>query len=52
MNQDELNKILENHKHYLKQDCIGWEDMRANLSGADLSGLNLQGSDLERAKIC
>ena len=42
MKQEELNKIIENHKHYLNKDCEGWEDMRANLSGADLRGLNLQ----------
>ena len=36
MTQEELNKILEAHKHYLTQDCEGWEEMRADLSSADL----------------
>lgn len=43
MNQEELTKIIENHQHWLKGDCVGWEDMRANLSCADLKDLNLQG---------
>ena len=42
MKQEELNKIIENHKHYLNKDCEGWKDMRADLIGADLSGLDLQ----------
>lgn len=35
---DELKKILEDHMHWIREDCDGWEDMGANLSGADLSG--------------
>lgn len=46
MTQEELNKIIENHQHWLKEDCTGWEGMRANLEGADLRGLNLQGVNL------
>ena len=42
MIQEELNKIIENHQHWINEDCEGWEDMKANLSGADLRGLNLQ----------
>ena len=36
MKQEELQTILENHKHWWNEDCEGWEDMRANLRGADL----------------
>ena len=43
MKQEELNKIIENHKHWINQDCEGWKDMKADLSGADLSGLDLRG---------
>lgn len=25
MTREELNKILENHKHWLNKDCDGWE---------------------------
>ena len=51
MTQEELNKVLENHKHWIYQDCVGWEDMRADLSNADLSNLDLQGADLRYAKL-
>ena len=46
MTQDELNKIIENHLHWIKEDCKGWENMRANLSHAMLSG-----ADLSHAKL-
>ena len=51
MTQEELNKILENHKHWLVEDCKGWESMRANLYGANLYGANLRGADLYGADI-
>lgn len=37
MTQEELDKIVEQHQHWLKEDCEGWKDMKADLSGADLS---------------
>ena len=56
MNNEELKRTLENHMHWLKQDCKGWENMYANLcyanlryanlSGADLCGADLYGADL------
>ena len=49
MTQEELDKIVEQHQHWLKEDCEGWEDMRANLSGADLSEANLLGANLSKA---
>ena len=56
MTQEELDKIVEQHQHWLKEDCEGWEGMKANLSGAnlyraDLSGTNLYGSDLSGANL-
>ena len=51
MTQEELDKIVEQHKHWLKEDCEGWEDMKANLSGADLSGADLRWADLSRADL-
>ena len=56
MTQEELNKIVEQHQHWLKEDVDGWEDMRANLTGAnlygaDLTGANLYGADLTRADL-
>ena len=51
MTQEELNKILENHKHWLNEDCEGWESMRANLHGADLSWADLSGANLSWADL-
>ena len=47
----QLNEILRNHKHWLMQDCEGWEEMRADLSRADLPRANLSRADLSRANL-
>lgn len=49
MTQEELDKIIEQHKHWLNEDCEGWEDMRANLEGAYLARANLEGANLADA---
>lgn len=49
MDQDKLNEIIQQHKHWINKDCEGWEAMRACLSYCDLSGANLQGVDLRQA---
>ena len=51
-----LAEVIENHKHWWNEDCEGWRDMRANLSGAnlsraDFSGANLSGADFSRANL-
>ena len=66
MTHEELNKVLENHKHWLNEDCEGWKDMKANLRyanlrcadlryadlrGADLSGADLSGANLRDADL-
>lgn len=56
MNKDKLDKILENHRHWLNKDCEGWKGMRAdlsraNLSMADLSMANLSMADLSGANL-
>ena len=51
MKQEELNKIIESHLHWIREDVDGWEDMRANLSRANLSGANLSGANLSRANL-
>ena len=51
MTQQELNKILENHKHWLKRDCDGWKDMCASLNGVSLDGASLNGAFLNRASL-
>ena len=51
MTQEELNKILEAHKHYLAQDCEGWKEMRADLRRADLRRADLSGAYLGGAYL-
>ena len=46
-----LEEILERHKHWWFEDCDGWRNMRANLSGADLYGANLSGANLYGADL-
>ena len=50
MTQKELNKIVEQHQHWLNEDCEGWEGMNADLSGADLFDADLSGADLSGAE--
>ncbi len=51
ISKDELQEILENHKHWLNRDCDGWESMRANLRGTDLRGTDLRWADLRWANL-
>lgn len=51
MTQEELNKVLENHRHWLREDCDGWDKMRAVLDGENLNGLNLNGALLDGASL-
>ena len=51
MTQEELEKIVQQHQHWLKEDCEGWDDMRADLRGADLSGANLSEANLSEANL-
>lgn len=49
--EEELKNIVENHQHWLKEDCDGWENMRANLECANLYGANLECANLKRANL-
>ena len=49
--QEELKTILENHLHWLNEDCEGWENMKANLRGANLYGADLRGANLHGANL-
>ena len=51
MTQEELDKIIEQHQHWLNEDCEGWEDMKANLSFANLYGADLSWADLSWADL-
>ena len=46
MTRETLDKIIENHKHWINEDCEGWGDMKADLYGADLRGADLYGANL------
>ena len=56
MTQEELDKIVEQHQHWIHEDVDGWEGMRAdlrdkNLSGLSLVGARLDGASLDRARL-
>ena len=49
--KEELATILENHLHWLREDCEGWENMKADLSNTNLSSANLSYADLRYANL-
>ena len=51
MNNVELKKIIDNHQHWINEDCGDWQDLRATLRGADLHGANLREADLREADL-
>jgi len=61
INNKTLEQILTEHKHWINEDCDGWETMcavlryadlcDANLYGADLYGADLRGADLRGADL-
>ena len=51
MTQNELNKILENHKHWINRDCEDWEILKADLSNVNLRDAELSNADLRYADL-
>jgi uncharacterized protein YjbI with pentapeptide repeats len=51
LTQKEINKIIENHKHWLNKDVDGWDNMKADFSNQELSYANLRGVDLRGAEL-
>lgn len=51
LTQKEINKIIENHKHWLNEDVDGWDNMKANFSNQDLSYAYLSGANLNYANL-
>ena len=49
--EEELKKIIENHQHWIKEDCDGWTEMRAFLEEANLECANLEGANLYGANL-
>ena len=51
LTQEQINKILEGHKHWLNEDCKGWETMMADFSSCDLRGADLSYANLSYANL-
>ena len=51
MKQEQLNKMIKCHQHYLNEDIDEWEETKADLSDYDLSGLDLSHKDLRYANL-
>ena len=51
LTMEKLNKIFEEHKHWIDEDCENWEEMRADLRGADLHNADLRGAVLRGANL-
>ena len=51
LTQEQINKILEGHKHWLNEDCKGWETMMADFTSCDLCDADLRGADLCDANL-
>ena len=50
--KEQFDSIILRHLHYIKKDCEGWYEMRANLCGADLSEADLSEANLFGANLC
>lgn len=50
-NNININKIIENHKHWLREDVDGWRNMRADISDMDLTAVCLNNASLQYAKF-
>ena len=51
LTKEKLNKILEEHKHWIDKDCKNWEEMRADLRRANLLNADLSDADLHNADL-
>lgn len=51
ISKEELEEILENHKHWIYEDCNGWEYMEADLRYAELRYADLRYTDLRYADL-
>ena len=51
LTQEQINKILEGHRHWINEDCEGWETMRADFSYCELNRTDLSHTDLRCADL-
>ena len=49
LSHDEIKEKLENHRHFLKKDCDGWETMMADFSSCCIRNFNFNNCDLTYA---
>ena len=52
MNNIELKKIIDDHQHWINEDCEGQQELKANLRGANLCEANLCEANLRGADLC
>lgn len=52
LTQKEINKIIENHQHWLKKDVDDWESMKADFFNQDLSDADIHYANLSDANLC
>ena len=51
MTQDQIKEVLARHQHWIKEDCDGWQNMKADLRSANLYGADLRSADLRSADL-
>ena len=51
LTQEQIKKMLEEHRHWLNEDCEGWETMMADFTSCDLCDADLHGADLSGASL-
>jgi len=51
MTCEKLQKVIEQHKHWINEDCEGWQDLRATLRGVNLYEANLYEANLYEADL-
>ena len=51
LTQEQIKKMLEEHKHWLNEDCEGWETMRADFSYCELNHTDLSYANLSYANL-
>ena len=52
MTNEEIKKIIENHKHWVYEDVNGWTEMCACFENANLSGAYFRDANLLAANFC
>lgn len=51
IDEKSLQELIDDHQHWLNQDCEGWENMRLKLEDKDLSYVNLAEVNLKKAVL-